>query len=207
MDRYEWLEKCDLDEIGLTERAIPENLRKGDFERARFNVAGIALSWADLGLLHWRRGLDPRLDFASAAAAFDKAASLAREHELRAGLDWRQTVAAAALYLINHPADIHFWDDRFDKARWPCYNVCLIYALYDKPLSDLHRSQLEAFLATHNDLVDATYRTYFDLLRAPADGDREALVRKAEDNWLKRKTNRFFEESDSRDGHGDYNEL
>ncbi|KAF0173171.1 MAG: hypothetical protein FD160_3503, partial [Caulobacteraceae bacterium] len=33
------------------------------------------------------------------------------------------------------------------------------------------------------------------------------LVRKAEDNWLKRKTNRFFEESDSRDGHGDYNEL
>ncbi|TPW05677.1 MAG: hypothetical protein FD124_2048, partial [Alphaproteobacteria bacterium] len=193
MDRYQWIEKGRLEEFAIIEEAVPKNISSKDFERAQYNRGDAAIILADLGLLHWRHGLDPCGDFRAAAEAFDKAGAMAREYGLRSSVDWRQTVVAAALYLINHPADIHFWNDRFEKARWPCYDVCLIYALYDKPLSDLHQSQLEAFFAKHDDLVDATYRTYFDLLRAPAEGDREVLVRKAEDNWLKRKTNRFFE--------------
>lgn len=207
MGRYAELIEIDTEGCSRKAEAITINLQDGNTEIAHFNQGNISILAVDLGLLHWRHGVNPRPAFHKAEEAFEKAASMTRDYGLRSGLDWRQTVVAAALYLIDHPAEVHFWDEKFKKARWPCYDTALIYALHDKPLSDLHRSQLEAFLARRDDLIDVTYRTYFDLLRDPADGAREVLVRKAEENWLKRKTNRFFEDSDSRDGHGDYNEL
>ena len=51
---------------------ITELLANSNFEWAAQNGRVTAEAYVDLGLLHWRRGVDPREDFECAARAYQK---------------------------------------------------------------------------------------------------------------------------------------
>jgi hypothetical protein len=207
MTHYEWIEKGRIDEVAIIEGAIPENLRDGDFPLAVYNFASMAKLHADLGLLHWRRGIDPRADLQNAIESYEKMRDMARHQGFPNTVGGSLALVYAAMFLMQRKAAIEF-EDNHGTARWPLYECCLVHALNDQELDARHATLLDKHLAENNALVDRIYLTNFQLLGLRAtDKTTDELVREAEQHWLKRKTTKFFEDSDSRDGFGEMNDL
>ncbi len=207
-DQYLINEQIRRDGIAGSRRAIPELLSAGNFGWAAKNYAMMADGNTELGLLHWRRSLDPRSDFESAGDAYDKLRAIVQER----GLEKRNhefPVVYAMLFLIGRQMPIEFEDELYHEVhRWPCYQSCLIHALHDQPLNDRDTALINRYLAENDELADQIFLTYLQLLGTrPTDHSIDELVTIAEANWLERKSDKFFRDGPAFDGYGVMNEL
>lgn len=186
-------EKNTLDYVQLIEGAIPKNIEKGDSSLATTNYGRLAGSYANLGLLHWRHGLDPRQDFENGVAAYEQMSALAREHQLPKNVAEIPAVYAM-LSLMGRESAIEFEDEAYhEEHRWPCYQCCLVHALHDQPLNEHHARLLDQYLAENDEPADHSVLTYLQLLGLrQSDQSPDELVKAAEANWAKRKSDKFF---------------
>lgn len=196
-------------EVRIIEQAIPQNVAAGDFALAAANFGDLADLHADLGLLHWRHGEDPRPQFDRGLAAYDKMRVLAHEHALARNIS-EIPVVYAMLSLLGQTTPIEFEDEAYHaENRWPCYQCCLVHALHDQPLNARHQTLLTRYLNENDALADRIMLTYLQLLGLRASEDRaDALVNRAEENWLKRKQDRFFSGvAPAYEGYGTMNDI
>jgi hypothetical protein len=208
-EEYAIIEQIYRDEIEGSVRAIPNLLDAGNFGWAGTNFNMMAGTHVELGLLHWRGGVDPRGDFERAVDAFDNLRALVREHNLPPS-DYDFPLVYAMLALMGRKTPIEFEDSAYHKEhRWPCYLSCVAHALHDQPLDSHHDQLLNTYLGEEEEFADRIIRTYLNLLEAHSGGKPvDAPVAEAEVNWLKRKTSRFFADGGPfSDGHGLKNEL
>lgn len=207
-DQYEINENNRRDYVAILEGAIPLNLEKGDFATAAANYGGLAQTHTDLGLLHWRRGLDPRADFARAITACDSMSRIAKQRELDKNIFAMPSVYAM-LALMGHQSVIEFEDEAYhDDHRWPCYECCVVHALHDQPLNEHHSLLLEHYLMENDAPADRAARTYLQLLGIqPSDQLLADLVATAEANWVNRKRDKFFADGPAFFGYGVMNDI
>jgi hypothetical protein len=207
-EQYAIIEKIYRDEIEMSVRAIPDLSSAGNYVWVGTNLMMMADTHVELGLLHWRAGLDPRPDFERAMHVYDELSTLANEHNLARHYEF--PIVYAMLFLMGRRTTIDFEDEEYYKEhRWPCYLSCVVHALHDQPLDSYHEQLLDTYLGTEEEFADHVIRTYLDLLEAHAAGKPIAsLVADAEANWLKRRTSRFFADGGPfSNGHGLKNEL
>lgn len=208
-DQYNRNEKNRLDDIGLIEGAIPNNLNREDFPLAVYNYGRVADRYVDLGLLHWRHGLDPRPDFENSIEAYEKMIALARDYGLPKNVA-EIPIVYAMLSLMGRRTPIEFEDEDYhEQHRWPCYQCCLVHALHDQPLNERHAKLLDQYLAENDELPDRTFLTYFQLLGMRlSERSPDELVKSAEANWTKRKRDKFFSDAGAAfDGYGVMNDI
>lgn len=208
-EEYAIIDQIYRDGIALNLGAIPKLLTEGNYAWAGTNFNMMAVTHVELGLLHWRAGRDPRVDFEQAIDAFDKLEALAHEHNLSSA-DYDFPLVYAMLSLMGRNSAIKFEDSAYHKEhRWPCYLSCVVHALHDQQLDSYHDQLLNTYLGTNAGFADHVIRTYFDILEAHSSGNPvDALVAEAEANWVKRKTSRFFAGGGPfSDGRGLKNEL
>lgn len=188
--------------------AIPDLIEAGDFAWAANNHRIIAEKQTELGLLHWRHGLDPRPDFEGAIKAYSNLNEMAEAQNLLRR-DFEPSLVYPMLSLMGRTVPIEFYDPRgHEEFRIYCYQYCVACALHDQPLDTWHFSLLDKHLAHHDGLLDRSFLTYFRLLGLrPTDQSPGELVRLAEANWAERRRDKFFAEGPSWDGHGVMNEL
>jgi hypothetical protein len=193
-EQYAINEKNRLEELIIIEEALPKNLGESNFSLAASNYGRMAHRHADLGLLHWRHGLDPRPDFERGIEAYEKMCALAREHALPKNVG-ELPVVYAMLFLMGRQTAIEFEDENYHKQhRWPCYECCLVHMLHDQPLNELHRGLLDRYLAKYDQRADRVILTYLQLLGArPSEQSRDELVKVADGNWVRRRGNQFFD--------------
>jgi hypothetical protein len=207
---YADIEKNRLDEIEIGKKAIDGNLRKKEVHLARSNYRRQAEVYVDLGMLRWRQGIDPRADFSSGAEAILAMQSLLQDlpQQSRSRPDLATDLVNVSMFLGGHAMARESVGFQPAQARVLCYR-CLVTSvlLQGSPDPDLFE-QCNQFLSENAELVDQTQLTYLELLGLRASGKTvDDLVRKAENNWLLRKTSSLFEEGASREGHGAMNEL
>jgi hypothetical protein len=192
-DQYSTNEKNRLDELAIIEGALPKNFSKGDFSLAVHNYGSMADLHTDLGLLHWRHGLDPRPDFEKGVVAYKKMSALAREHALPKNVS-EIPIVYAMLFLMGHQTAIEFEDENYhEQHRWPCYECCLVHSLHDQPLNERHTRLLNRYLAENDELGDRIILTFLQLLGLrPSEQSPDELVKVADTNWAKRKGDKFF---------------
>jgi len=207
-DQFYRNELVSLDRVAVGHRVIPKLINEGNFAWAGVNYRLIAESYADLGLLHWRRGWDPRPHFELGVAAYEKLHALVQDHHLNRR-DYECSVVYAMLSLMGHRVSIEFDDEKAHRDfRLPCCECCIVHALHDQPLNDVHALFLEHYLTAYDDVPQKTYITYLQLLGLrPTSLSQNDLVRAAEQNWLDHKTNKSFSEGLSLYGHGVMNEI
>jgi hypothetical protein len=137
-EQYFWNEKNSREYVELIENAIPRNLHEGKFDLATANYGRLAETHTDLGVLHWRHGLDPRPDFERGVLAYAKMQTLAPEHAVPKNVQ-EMPYVYAMLALMDRRSPIAFEDENYHKEhRWPCYQCCLVHALHDQPLDAYH---------------------------------------------------------------------
>jgi hypothetical protein len=207
-DQYAHNEQTARDGIALSTRLVPKLLGEGNFVWAAKNHAMIAEGHTDLGMLHWRRGHDPRPDFESAILAFENLRYLVQEHGLDKH-DHEFPLVYAMLSLMGRRMPIEFEDAAYHaEHRWPCYQSCLVHCLHDRPLDARHASLLDQYLSENDELPDRSFLTYFQLLGVRSSGQsRDELVQAGEASWRRRKTDSFFSDAGYINGHGVMNDL
>lgn len=207
-EQYSINERVRLEGIEGSRRVIPELIGVGNYAWAAKNYSLIADGCTELGLLHWRRGLDPRPDFETAIDAYQSLIALARKHDLNTR-NYEIPSVYAMLSLMERETQIEFEDEAYHEAhRWPCYQCCLVHELHDQRPNERHTTLLNQYLAENDELADRTFLTYFELLGVrPADQPADALVKLAEANWISRKTDKFFAGGPAFDGYGIMNDI
>jgi hypothetical protein len=208
IEQYTVNEQVGLERVAGSRKVIPELLGAGNLVWAGKNYAMIADAQVDLGLLHWRRGLDPRSDFAAAIDAHESLLRLVREHRLDKH-NHEFPIVYAMLSLMGRKSRIEFEDESYhDEHWWPCYQCCLVHALHDQPLNERHTRLLDRYLSENDELADRSFQTYFQLLGTrPTDLSRAELVNLAEANWLCRKNDQSFSDGAAFDGYGVMNDI
>jgi hypothetical protein len=201
-------ERVRHDVIAGSLKVIPELIGAGNFVWAAKNYAMIADKNTDLGLLHWRRGLDPHPDFERAIEAYESLRALVHEHDLERR-NHEFPIVYAMLFLMGHKTTIEFEDEEFhEEQRWPCYQCCLVHALHDQALNERHARLLNQYLAQNDGLADRSVLTYLKLLgMRQTDRSVDELVTVADANWAGRKSDRFFSHGAAFDGHGVMNDI
>ena len=143
---------------------ISELLANSNFEWAAQNCRVTAEAYVDLGLLHWRRGVDPREDFACAARAYQKLVEIVQQHKLLKS-SFEIPLVYAAMFLVDRRAVIAFGNEAAHKAsRWSCYQARLVHALHDAAPSELLLAMTDKFLTEPETLPDRIFESYFQLL-------------------------------------------
>lgn len=187
---------------------ITELLAHSNYEWAAQNCRVTAEAYVDLGLLHWRQGIDPREDFECAARAYQKLTEVVKQHKLpKSGFDI--PTIYTAMFLVDRRVSIAFGDEAAYKAsRWACYQARLVHALHDAPPSDALVALTDKYLAEPEQLPDRIFDTYFQLLGLrPATMGLDERVRRAKSSWAERKRDELIPPGRPLDGHGDMNDL
>lgn len=207
-DQYSRTEADAVAWIISSHDAIPVLIEAGNFAWAANNYRIIAEKQTELGLLHWRRGLDPRTDFEGAIKAYSNLSEMAETQNLLRR-DFEPSLVYPMLSLMGRTVSIEFYDPRaHEEFRIYCYQDCVARALHDEPLDDWHISLIDKHLAHNDDLLDRSFLTYFQLLGLrPTDQSPVELVRLAEANWAERRRDNFFADGPFWNGHGVMNEL
>jgi hypothetical protein len=187
---------------------ITELLAHSNYEWAAHNCRVTAEAYVDLGLLHWRRGVDPREDFECAARAYQKLTEIVRQHKLPKS-SFELPLIYAAMFLIDRRATIEFGNEAAYKAsRWDCYQARLVHALHDAPPSDALVAMTDKFMAEPERLPDRIFDTYFQLLGLrPQTMVLEERVMRAKATWAERKRDELIPAGRALDGHGEMNDL
>jgi len=207
-DQYAINERDALGSISCSQDVIPDLIKEGNFAWAAYNYEMVATSQTELGLLHWRRGLDPRPDFERAIDAYDNLCVMARTKQLK-GSDYSLPLVYAMLSLMGRKVAIEFHNAKSHQEYSDSYyKCCLVHALHDQPLDERHAGLLEKHLTENNELPDRSFLAYFQLLGLrPSDQSPGELVQLADANWAKRKRDRIFADGPSLEGYGIMNEL
>ena len=187
---------------------IMELLAHSNYVWAAQNCRITAEAYVDLGLLHWRRGIDPREDFECAGRAYLKLIEVVRQHKLPAS-GFETPLIYAAMFLLDRRVPIVFGDEAlYRTSRWDCYQARLVHALLDVPPSDALVAATERFLSEPETLPDRIFESYFQLLGLrPQTMDLEERVRRAKATWAERKRDELIPAGRALDGHGDANDL
>jgi hypothetical protein len=187
---------------------ITDLLAHSNYEWAAQNCRITAEAYVDLGLLHWRRGIDPREDFECAERAYLKLTEIVRQHRLPAS-GFETPLIYAAMFLIDRRVPIVFGDEGACRtSRWSCYQARLVHALHDAQPSELLVATTERFLAEPEKLPDRIFESYFQLLGLrPRTMSVDEHVRRAKSIWAERKRDELIPRGRALDGHGDANDL
>lgn len=187
---------------------ITELLALSNYEWAAQNCRVTAEAYVDLGLLHWRQGIDPREDFECAARAYLKLTELVRQHKLLRSSFEIPTIYAA-MFLVDRRAKIAFGDEAaYKTSRWDCYQARLVHALHDAPPSEALVAMTDKFMAEPEQLPDRIFDTYFQLLGLrPQTMGLDERVRRAKSSWAERRRDEVIPAGRALDGHGDMNDL
>ena len=187
---------------------ITDLLAHSNYGWAAQNCRVTAEAYVDLGLLHWRRGIDPREDFECAARAYQKLTEVVRQHKLPKR-SFETLLIHAAMFLVDRRAPIEFGDETAWKtSRWSCYQARLVHALFDAPPSDALVAATDKFLAEPETLPDRIFESYFQLLGLrPQTMGLEERVMRAKATWAERKRDELIPAGRALDGHGDANDL
>jgi hypothetical protein len=191
-----------------TPEVVKDLLNHSNFAWAAQNCRMASEAYVDLGLLHWRRGIDPRPDFEGAIDAYVKLVGIVRKYRLPKS-DFDLSLTHAAMFLMDKSAAIEFFDEKaFETSRWACYECRLIHALHDQPPSDRLVALTDKHLAENDALLDKIFDAYFQLLGLrPSKQDMEDRVRRAKSSWVERKRDALMAEGRLLDGHGVMNDL
>jgi hypothetical protein len=187
---------------------IKDLLAHSNYEWAAQNCKITAEAYVDLGLLHWRRGIDPREDFECAGRAYLKLTEIVRQHKLpKSSLEL--PLIYAAVFLVDHRVPIAFGnEDAYRTSRWSCYQARLVHALHDAPPSERLVALTDSFLASDQKLPDRIFETYFQLLGLrPRTMGIDEHVRRAKSTWAERKRDELIPPGRALDGHGEMNDL
>ncbi len=195
----------------LVDRApavVADMLNHSNFAWAAQNCRVAADAYVDLGLLHWRRGIDPRADFQGAFNACDRLGDIVQKHRLPKS-DFDLTPVYAAMFLMGRSASVEFGDEHtYGENRRPCYERRLVLALHDQEPSERLVALVDRHLAENDELLDRIFETYFQLLGLrPSKLDMEERVRRAKSTWVERKRDELIGAGRPLDGHGAMNDL
>lgn len=194
--------------VDRTPAVVKDLLNHSNYAWAAQNCKQAADAYVDLGLLHWRRGIDPRADFEGAFRACSGLDELVQKHQLsKSGFDL--SLVYAALFLMGRTAQIDYVDAvACNDFRWPCYQYRLVHALHDEAPTERLTKLVDGHLAKNDELPDKIFEAYFQLLGLrPSKLDMEERVRRARSTWVERKRDALSPEGRSLDGHGVMNDL
>jgi hypothetical protein len=204
-DLYIRYEQGYLGTIRSNTRHVPKQIDPGQLQLAMSNCCRASKAQVNLGILYWRRGIDPQPSFEAAVQSYEQFRALAVDHPELAGLPWLSDVYVA-FSLIGYKTPIEFEDAPYhSKHRWPCYKCCFAHIIQDQPLDLYHSQLLETYLDKFNNLPEESFTTYFQLTGYfQTEKSVEALVKQGEHCWKKRQKSRMYE-TDT--GNGQENEL
>ena len=194
--------------VDRTPAVIKDLLKHTNYVWAAQNLKQAADAHIELGLLHWRRGIDPRKDFEGAFRACSALDELVKKHLLPKD-DLDLSLVYAALFLMGRPAGIDYVDvAACTEFRWPAYQYRLVNALHDVAPTERLTKLVDGYLATNNALPDKIFEAYFQLLGLrPSKLDMEERVRRARSTWVERRREALAPEGRPLDGHGVMNDL
>lgn len=194
--------------VARTPAVVKDLLKHSNPEWAAQNLKQAADAHIDLGLLHWRRGIDPRADFEGAFRACSALDEVVRRHLLpKSSFDL--SLVYAALFLMREPTRIDYVDvDACLEHRWPAYQYRLVNALHDVAPTERLTKLVDGNLETYDALPERIFESYFQLLGLrPSKLDMEERVRRAKATWVERRREPLAPEGRALDGHGVMNEL
>ena len=194
--------------VDRTPVVVTELLNHSNFAWAAQNCRMATEAYVDLGLLHWRRGIDPRPDFEGAIEAASKLSAIVRKYRLPKD-DFDLSLTYTAMFLMGRSPPLElFSESAFEDSRWACYQCRLVHALYDQPPSERLAALTDKHLAENDALPDRIFEAYFQLLGLrPSKLDMEERVRRARATWVERKRGEVIAEGRPLDGHGVMNDL
>lgn len=194
--------------VARTPAVVTELLNHSNFTWAAQNCKMLAEAYVDLGLLHWRQGIDPRGDFRGAFEGYGKLAAIVRKYKLPK-TDFDMSPVYAAMFLMGRSAPIEFFDEVAFKAdRWACYQCRLVHALLDQTPSDTLVALTDKHLAANAEVPDRIFESYFQLLGLlPTKMERDEQIMRAKTTWVERKRDKTIAEGRFMDGHGVMNDL
>lgn len=194
--------------VARTPAVVKDLLNHTNYTWAAHNLKQAADAHIDLGLLHWRRGIDPRADFEGAFRACSALDDLVKKHLLpKSGYDL--SLVYAALFLMGRKAQIDYVDvDACTEFRWPAYQYRLVHALHDVEPTERLTKLMDGYLEKNDALPEKIFESYFQLLGLrPSKLDMEERVRRAKTTWVERRREALAPEGRALDGHGLMNEL
>lgn len=194
--------------VDRTSAVVTDLLNHSNYVWAAQNCKQAADAYIDLGLLHWRRGIDPRSDFEGAFRACSGLDEIVWKHRLSKSV-FDLSPVYAALFLMGRPAEITYVDEAACREfRWACYQYRLVHALHNEEPSEELVALTEKHFAGNHELPDRLFEIYFQLLGLmPTKMDRDELVRRAKTTWAERKRETLMPGDRPLDGHGVMNEI
>jgi hypothetical protein len=194
--------------VDRTPAVITDLLNHSNYAWAAQNCKQAAEAHIDLGLLHWRRGIDPRHDFEDAFRACSGLDEMVHKYILSRN-DFDLSPVYAAMFLMGHKAQIDYVDEAaVTTSRWACYQYRLVHALHDEAPSNKLMKLTETYFKANEELPDRIFEAYFQLLGLlPTKMDREEQVRRAKTTWAERKRGELCAKGRPLDGHGAMNDL
>lgn len=208
LDQYTHNVAASQSVIARTPAVVTELLNHSKFDWAAQNCRMATEAYVDLGLLQWRRGIDPRPAFEGAIEAQSKLSAIVRKYRLPKG-DFDLSLTYAAMFLMGQSAPIEFFNEEtYAELRWPGYQCRLVHILLDQAPSERLEKLTDRHLAENDELPDRTFETYLQLLGLhPSKLDMEERVRRARATWVERKRHVLAHEGRALDGHGVMNDL
>lgn len=194
--------------VDRTPAVVTDLLNHTNYPWAAQNCKQAADAYIDLGLLHWRRGIDPRGDFEGAFRACSGLDEIVCKHRLSKSV-FDLSLVYAALFLMGRTAEITYVDEALCREfRWPCYQYRLVHALHDEEPSEELVALTDKHLKGNHELPDRLFETYFQLLGLmPTKLDAEEQVRRAKTTWAERKREQLMPAGRALDGHGVMNDI
>lgn len=196
------------DQLGLNQEFFDRAIRAIALLTERGDAAGVARNYARLpayrfnsALLLWRQGEYPR-DFIEQGVRIleDNAPSLSRDFP---EVDLHLEVGAVFAFLIGRP---YFRVLEPDEISYPDgrLTVHLLHALHGRLDRAAMEAELEAFARNKRHVLAVkTYRNYFDILDAAADGRPvDGLIAQGEVLYDKREKNAFYSGGPALEGGG-----
>lgn len=207
-DQYARNEEAALAMVARTPKVVAELLQLSNFEWAAHNCRLAAEAYFDLGLLHWRRGEDPRQDFRGAIMHHDNLTELVRKHRLSPG-DFDMSPIYAAMFLMGTKAPLVFFNEAsYETLRWPSYEAHIVHALFDKEPGAGMAKLVESHAARNDELPERLLDVYLQLLGLrPSRMGLEERVLRAKTSWAERKREELVERGPAWNGHGVMNDL
>jgi hypothetical protein len=207
-DQYARNEDAALAMVARTPKIVAELLQLSNFEWAAHNCRLAAEAYFDLGLLHWRRGEDPRHDFRGAIMHHGNLTELVKKHRLSAG-DFDMSPVYAAMFLMGAKAPLVFFNEAsYETQRWPCYEARIVHALFDEEPGAGMAKLVESHAARNDELPERLLDVYLQLLGLrESKADLAERVLRAKSAWAERKREELVERGPAWNGHGVMNDL
>ena len=207
-DQYIRNEQASQAIVARTTRVVTELMEASNFTWAAQNCRVAAEAHIDLGLLHWRRGIDPRANFRGAIEPHQHLNAIVSKFRLSPG-DFDMPVFYAAMYLLGETVPLTYFNEvSYETQRWPAYECRIVHALFDKDPGPGLAKLVDSHTKRHDALPERIFDTYLQLLGLrPSRLDVDERVRRAKSAWAERKREELVERGPAWNGHGVMNEL